>query len=46
MTIATSSQNEHVVITTEELEPIRKGTKLAIIFYNLSLPTEPMEILV
>ncbi len=30
-TVATSSRNELVVATTEELEPIREGTKLAIV---------------
>jgi len=39
MTIATSSQNELVVTTIKELEPIRGGAKLAIVFCTLSLPT-------
>jgi hypothetical protein len=43
---ATSSWSEFVVVTTKEPKLIRGKTKLAIIFYTLPLPIEPMEVLV
>jgi hypothetical protein len=43
-TVAMSSQSEHVVTTTEEFEPIRRGAKLAIVSCTLPLATKPMEI--
>jgi hypothetical protein len=45
-TIVTSSQNEHVVITIEEPEPIRGRTKLAIVSCILPLPTKYVEVFV
>ncbi len=44
-TIVISFRNE-LISTTEELEPIKGGTWLAIVSCALPLPTEPMEILV
>jgi hypothetical protein len=44
-TIAISFQNELVVTTTEEPEPIQGGAKLAIVSCTLSLPTKPVEVL-
>jgi len=43
-TIVTSSQNEHVVITTEEPKPIRGGVDLNNVVCTLSLPTESVEV--
>jgi hypothetical protein len=40
----TSFQSELVVTTTKDPEPIRGGTKLAIISCTLSLPTKYMEV--
>jgi hypothetical protein len=44
--VATSFQSEHVVTTIEELEPIRGGTKLAIVSCTLPLPIKFMEVIV
>ncbi len=43
-TVATSSWNEPVIITTEEPKPIRGGIELAIVSYTLPLPIKSMEI--
>jgi hypothetical protein len=44
--VATSSQSELVVTTTEKLEPIKRGIELAIFSCTSHLPTEPMEVYV
>ncbi len=45
-TIATSFQNEHVVIITEEPKPIRRGAELTIVSCTLPLPIKFGEIFV
>jgi hypothetical protein len=42
--VATSSQNEFVVNINEEPQPIKRGTKMAIISYTLPFPTKPVEV--
>ncbi len=42
--IAINFWNEPIVTTTQKLEPIRGGAKLAIVFYALPLPRKPMEV--
>ncbi len=42
--VATSIWNELIVTTIKEPKPIKGGTKLAIISYTLSLPTNYVEI--
>ncbi len=42
--VATSSRNEFVVNINEELEPIWRGAKMAIIFYTLPFPIKPVEV--
>jgi hypothetical protein len=42
--VATSSQSELVVTTTEKLEPIKGGIELAIVSCTSHLPTKPMEV--
>ncbi len=42
--VVTSFRSEHVVTTIKEPKPIRRGTKLAIIFCTLSLPIKYVEV--
>jgi hypothetical protein len=44
--IATSSWNEHVVITTKEPKPFNRGVELVIVTCTLFLPIEFVETLV
>ncbi len=46
VTTNTNSQSELIVTTTEELEPIRGGVELTIVYCILSLPIEFVEIFV
>jgi hypothetical protein len=43
-TIATSSWNEPIAITTKKLELIQGGAKLAIVFCTLSSPIKLVEV--
>jgi hypothetical protein len=42
--VVISSQNEFVVNINGEPQPIRRGTKMAIISYTLHFPTKPVEV--